>query len=83
MRVEVVRDGDLVVAEGRRDEADAERLACVAQARGRGERELWLGGGGGEGGRLGLKRGEEAMRDVAESNEQGEVARGLGGKRLW
>ncbi len=74
MRVEVVRDGDLVVAEGRRDEADAERLARAAEARGRGERVLGLRSRRGEGRGLGLEGGEEAVRHVPKGDEKREVA---------
>ena len=76
MGVEVVGHGDLVVLEGGGDEADADAVARVGQAggvvglvgvlRGGGE---W--GGVGRGG--GLEGGEEALGDVAEGDEEGEV----------
>ena len=72
--VEVVGDGDLVVLEGGCDEADTEGLARAGEVRGVVGRLLCgrEGGGVGRGGRL--EGGEEAVGDVAEGNEEGQVA---------
>ena len=79
MRVEVVRHGDFVVSEGRRDEPDSEGLARAAEARDGVEGLLRLEGGdwGREGRGLVVEGREEAVGDVSEGDEEREVARGL------
>ena len=67
MRVEVVRHGDFVVSEGRRDEPDSEGRARAAEARDGVEGLLRLQGGDGgrEGRGLVVEGREEAVGDVS------------------